>query len=62
MINMLHLGTRAFEEIGGEVVNTTTFAFSSKHVADYKSTYVRLTNFKKQDEKEKAFLVILNNN
>ena len=57
MINMLHLGTRAFEEIGGEVVNTTTFAFSSKHVADYKSTYVRLTNFKKQDEKEKAFLV-----
>lgn len=25
IVNMAHLGTRAFEEIGGEVVQTTSF-------------------------------------
>ena len=41
-VNMAHLGPRAFEEIGGEVVQTTSFVLRKSHVADYKGTYCRL--------------------
>ena len=30
IINMVHLGTRAFEEIGGEVVQTTSWVMRKK--------------------------------
>lgn len=32
-VNMAHLGARAFEEIGGEVVQTTSFVLRKSHVA-----------------------------
>ena len=35
-VNMAHLGARAFEEIGGEVVQTTSFVLGKRHVAGYK--------------------------
>lgn len=38
-INMAHLGPRAFEEIGGEVVQTTSFVMRKSHVKSYKGTY-----------------------
>lgn len=38
-INMAHLGPRAFEEIGGEVVQTTAFVLQNVHVIGYKGTY-----------------------
>lgn len=53
--NMLHLGTRAFEEIGGEVVQTTTFVFRKTNYLDYKATYKRLLAANSQHEKEKLF-------
>ena len=53
---MCHLGTRAFEEIGGEVVQTTTFVFRSIQVNNYKTKWFRLVNYNSQSEKEKAFL------
>lgn len=56
MVNMLHLGSRAFAEISGEVVNTTTFIFSNRFVKNYLGTYYRLVDYKSQDEKERAFL------
>lgn len=56
IINMLHLGPRAFAEIGGEVVNTTAFVFSNNHLPEYKAKYIRLVDYKGQDEKEEAFL------
>ncbi len=54
LINMTQLGTRAFEEIGGEVVQTTAFIFRKKHVSNYKSIFVRLTDYEGED-KERHF-------
>lgn len=56
IINMAHLGARAFEEIGGEVVQTTAFVMSKKQLLNYKGTYSRLIDYNSQDSKEEAFL------
>ena len=55
--NMVHLGAHAFEEIGGEVVQTTVFVTTNTNVPEYKTTYVRLVDFKSQFDKEEAFLL-----
>ena len=55
-INMAHLGPRAFEEIGGEVVQTTSFVMRKSHVAEYKGTYCRLIEPTTQQGKEDMFL------
>ncbi len=55
-INMAHLGARAFEEIGGEVVQTTSFVMRKSHTKDYKGTYARLVDYNSQQGKENAFL------
>lgn len=56
MVNMAHLGARAFEEIGGEVVQTTTFVLKNIHIKDYKGTYCRLIEPTTQQGKEDMFL------
>lgn len=56
IINMAHLGARAFEEIGGEVVQTTSFIIRESHLSDYKGTYCRLIAPTTQGGKEKMFL------
>ncbi|MCL2322466.1 MAG: BREX-1 system adenine-specific DNA-methyltransferase PglX [Oscillospiraceae bacterium] len=56
LINMAHLGARAFEEIGGEVVQTASFVFRNNDVENYKSLYVRLVDYIGQKTKEDAFL------
>ena len=56
IISMAHLGPRAFEEIGGEVVQATTFVIRNSNVPKYKGIYKRLIEFASQDEKEKKFL------
>ena len=55
-INMAHLGPRAFEEIGGEVVQTTAFVRCANHVDGYKGTYCRLIEPTSQQGKEDMFL------
>ena len=55
-INMAHLGARAFEEIGGEVVQTTSFVIRKSRFAHYKGSYVRLTDPTSQSGKENMFL------
>ena len=55
-VNMAHLGPRAFEEIGGEVVQTTSFVLRNSHLADYKGTYCRLIEPTTQQGKEEMFL------
>lgn len=55
-VNMAHLGARAFDEIGGEVVQTTAFVRCANHVDGYKGTYCRLIEPTTQRGKEELFL------
>lgn len=55
-VNMAHLGPRAFEEIGGEVVQTTSFVMRRSNVKEYKGTYCRLIEPTTQQGKEELFL------
>ena len=55
MINMAHLGARAFEEIGGEVVQTTAFINSNVIIDNYQSSFVRLVDYGSQESKRVAF-------
>ena len=56
IISMAHLGARAFEEIGGEVVQTTSFILQKSRIEDYVGRYKRLVNPITQDGKEQLFL------
>ena len=56
IVNMAHLGARAFEEIGGEVVQTTSFVICNTHIDDYKGEYCRLIEPTTQQGKEDMFL------
>ena len=53
--NMLHLGPRTFEELSGEVVQSTAFVLE-KGNPDRVGTYVRLVDYKNVKEKERVFL------
>ena len=55
IINMAHLGAHAFEEIGGEVVQATTFVNKNNLIENYKSTFHRLTEFNSESRKEEEF-------
>ena len=56
IINMAHLGARAFEEIGGEVVQTVTFVIRNNNVSKYIGRYSRLVEGMSQKEKEAFFI------
>ena len=56
LINMAHLGARAFEEIGGEVVQTTAFVLQNRHIDGYAGSYARLIEPTTQQGKEDMFL------
>ncbi len=56
IVNMAHLGPRAFEEIAGEVVQTTSFVLCNNRIHNFKGVYKRLTDGTSQDEKEEMFL------
>ena len=56
LVNMVHLGARAFEEIGGEVVQTTSFVFQNSCIGNSNGVYCQMTEQTSQDDKESAFL------
>ena len=56
IICMAHLGARAFDTIGGEVVQTTVFALRITHHANYNGTYARIVEPTTQHDKESMFL------
>lgn len=53
--SMVHLGTRAFEEISGEVVQTCAFVIDKVSEINYQGTYIRLVNYNTAAEKETQF-------
>ena len=55
-VNMAHLGARAFDEVGGEVVQTTSFVLRRSHLANCKGTYCRLIEPTSEQGKEELFL------
>ncbi|MBQ9367251.1 MAG: BREX-1 system adenine-specific DNA-methyltransferase PglX [Victivallales bacterium] len=48
---MAHLGARAFDTIGGEVVSTTSFVIQNAALPEYKGTYIRLVDGNNEAEK-----------
>ena len=56
IISMAHLGARAFEEIGGEVVQTTAFVLANRHIDRYAESYARLVDANTQAGKEELYL------
>ena len=55
-VSLIHLGIKAFEEIGNDVVQTCAFVFKKNKVKSYKSKFVRLVDYKNYKQKEEVFL------
>lgn len=58
-VNMVHLGARAFDEINGEVVQTTTFIKTNKYIKKYVTPYIRLVNINSEYNQEKALRQVI---
>ena len=56
IISLVHLGIKAFDEIGNDVVQTASYVFRKKTLPDYISTFSRLVNCKDQVLKQTEFL------
>ncbi len=55
ILSMAHLGPRAFDTIGGEVVQTTAFTLTNTHIPDYKGAFLRLVDGNSEAEKSTMF-------
>jgi hypothetical protein len=51
ILSMAHLGARAFDSIGGEVVSTTAFVLENTHKPKYQGAYLRLVDGNSEAEK-----------
>lgn len=54
ILSMAHLGPRAFDSIGGEVVSTTAFVLENANRLNYKGGYLRLVAGNSEAEKNDA--------
>ncbi len=54
-VNMLHLGARAFDEISGEVVQTTAFVFRNSNMLNYTARFIDLRAGRNESEKIALF-------
>ena len=52
IVNLVQLGTRAFDDIGGEVVQTATFSLRKKDIRNYQASYVNLTTCDSSQDKK----------
>ena len=59
ILTMAHLGTRAFDSIGGEVVSTTAFVIRNAAYPEYAGAYIRLVDGKSEDEKKQMLLEVI---
>ena len=55
ILSRAHLGPRAFDTIGGEVVQTTAFTLTNSHIPDYKGAFIRLVDGNSEAEKSTMF-------
>ena len=55
ILSMAHLGPRAFDTIGGEVVQTTAFTLTNTHIPDYQGAFLRLIDGNSEAEKSAMF-------
>ncbi len=55
---MIHLGPRTFEEIGGEVVQSTSFVYRNIKIEKFRGKYLRLVDYNSAKEKHKQLLNI----
>ncbi|NFI95402.1 BREX-1 system adenine-specific DNA-methyltransferase PglX [Clostridium botulinum] len=55
IVSMIHLGARAFEEIGGEVVQTASFISRKRQNKNFMAQYIRLVDCN-GNSKEKEFI------
>ncbi len=51
LLSMAHLGARAFDSIGGEVVSTTAFVLENAYKPHYLGAYMRLVSGNSEAEK-----------
>lgn len=51
ILSMAHLGARAFDSIGGEVVSTTAFVLENAHKPHYRGAFLRLVDGNSEAEK-----------
>ena len=51
ILSMVHIGARGFDSIGGEVVQTTAFISSNRHITGFLGTYFRVTEGKSESQK-----------
>lgn len=61
ILSMAHLGARAFDSIGGEVVSTTAFVLEKSNNPGYKGTYFRLVEGNSETEKDIAIREAIKN-
>ena len=52
ILSMAHLGPRAFDSIGGEVVSTTAFVIEDVQYPEYKGAYIRIVDGSSEAEKD----------
>ncbi|NLV30313.1 MAG: BREX-1 system adenine-specific DNA-methyltransferase PglX [Acidobacteria bacterium] len=62
ILSMAHLGARAFDSIGGEVVSTTAFVISNVRQLEYEGSYIRLVDGGSESEKNATLLRAVKSN
>ncbi len=62
ILSMAHLGARAFDSIGGEVVSTTAFVISNVRQPEYEGSYIRLVDDGSEREKNANLIRAVNSN
>ena len=56
ILGMVHLGARAFDEVGGEVVQPTAFVCWNKNICHFRGVYFKLDSYGSESEKRDAYL------
>jgi len=59
---MAHMGVKAFDTIGGEVVSTTAFVFEHSNAPERQGVYLRLVEGKNESEKAQILRSSISNN